>query len=127
MPLHPFEYAVVRLVPEVEREEFLNVGVILYCKAMGYTEMHYALDEARLLALYPQADMADLRAHLAAFQAIAQGADVPSPIARLDAAARFRWLTARRSTVVQTSAVHPGLCAQPDEALARLYAKLVSL
>lgn len=127
MQLNPFEYAVIRVVPQVEREEFINVGVILYCKVSQYLEMRYFLDEARLLLLQPGADVADIRAHIAAFQAIAQGEPTASPIAQLDAASRFRWLTARRSTVIQTSPVHPGLCSQPAEMLARLYGRLVEV
>lgn len=127
MPKHPFEYAVVRVVPQVEREEFLNVGVIVYCKRPTYLDMQYALDETRLLALHPQADIADIRAHLAAFQAIALGQPSDSPIAQLDPASRFRWLTAKRSTVLQTSSVHPGICTEPKETLARLFAQLVAV
>lgn len=125
MPSNLFEYAIIRVVPQVEREEFINVGVVLYCKATQYLEMLFQLDEARLLALHPRADVADIRAHLEAFQAIAGGQPNAGPIAQLDAASRFRWLTARRSTVIQTSQVHPGLCGQPGEALRRLYHTLV--
>lgn len=125
MPSNLFEYAVIRVVPQVEREEFINVGVILYCKSARYVDMRFHLDEARLLALHPHADVADIRAHLEAFQSIARGVPTAGPIAQLDAASRFRWLTARRSTVIQTSPVHPGLCGQPEEALGRIYGKLV--
>lgn len=126
MPSNPFEYAVIRVVPQVAREEFINVGVILYCKASRFLDMEFQLDEARLLALHPHADVADIRTHLEAFQAIARGASDAGPIAQLDAASRFRWLTARRSTVIQTSQVHPGLCGQPAETLLRLYKALVA-
>lgn len=125
MPSNLFEYAVIRVVPQVEREEFVNVGVILYCKASRFLDMKFHLDEPRLLALHPDADVADIRTHLEAFQAIACGLPDAGPIAQLDVASRFRWLTARRSTVIQTSPVHPGLCSQPEVALAQLFEKLV--
>jgi hypothetical protein len=127
MPSNLFEYAVIRVVPRVEREEFINVGVALYCKNARYLDVRIHLDEPRLLCLSPHADVADIRDHLQAFENIARGIPEAGPIAILDAAARFRWLTARRSTVIQTSQVHPGLCEQPDEALARLYGKLVAV
>lgn len=126
MPPHPFEYAVIRVVPQVEREEFLNVGVIVYCKRAHFLGIKYALDEVRLLALHAQADVADIQAHLAAFQAIALGEDIASPIARMDAGERFRWLTAKRSTVLQTSNVHPGLCTVPPDTVNRLFQQLVA-
>ncbi len=127
MPSNLFEYAVIRVVPQVEREEFINAGVVLYCKSARYLDVQIQLDEARLLSLSPHADVADIRAHLDAFQNIARGITTAGPIACLDAASRFRWLTARRSTVIQTSQVHPGLCDQPETALSRLYAKLVEV
>ncbi len=125
MPSNLFEYAVIRVVPQVEREEFINVGVALYCKTARFLEVKYHLNEQRLLALHPDADVTDIRAHLEAFQAIASGQPEAGPIAQLDMASRFRWLTARRSTVIQTSPVHPGLCSQPEVALERLYEQLV--
>lgn len=127
MPSNLFEYAVIRVVPQVEREEFINVGVVLYCKASRFLDAQIQLDDMRVLSLFPGADVADIRAHLDAFQNIARGITSAGPIACLDAASRFRWLTARRSTVIQTSQVHPGLCDQPADALARLYAKLVEV
>ena len=125
MPTNLFEYAVIRVVPRVEREEFINVGVVLYCKSARYVDMRFQLDEARLLSLHPEADVADIRAHLEAFQSIVRGVASAGPIAQLDAASRFRWLTARRSTVIQTSPVHPGLCEAAEEALEGLWRKLV--
>lgn len=120
-----FEYAVIRVVPRVEREEFLNVGVILYSRRPAFLGLRYHLDEPRLLALFPGTDIAEVREHLRAFEAIAKGTATHSPIARLDAVSRFRWLTARRSTVLQCSVVHPGNCGDPAEALDRLFRQMV--
>ena len=120
-----FEYAVLRVVPHVEREEFLNVGVILYCKAQGFLQARFSLPEARLRAFTHELDLAEITARLQAFERICQGKATGGPIGRLPIAERFRWLTATRSTVVQTSAVHPGLCANAAETLARLHAQLV--
>ena len=120
-----FEYAVLRVVPRVEREEFLNVGVILYCRAQGFLQARFALPEARLHAFGSTLEVPELTARLQAFVRICQGQPEGGPIGRLPAAERFRWLTATRSTVVQTSAVHPGLCASAAETLARLHAQLV--
>ncbi|QEH39348.1 DUF3037 domain-containing protein [Chitinophaga sp. XS-30] len=122
---HLFEYAVIRVVPRVEREEFLNVGVVLYCRQQNFLRMMYALDEQRLHAFSPGLDIAELKTYLMAFEHICNGDKEGGPIARLDVASRFRWLTAMRSTVVQTSRVHPGLCGNPQQALARLFEQLV--
>ena len=120
-----FEYAVIRVVPQVEREEFLNTGVILYCPKQKFLQTIITLNEDRLLAFSVKPDMTELKAHLRAFELIAIGGKDGGPIGELDAAARFRWLTAIRSTVVQTSRVHPGMCADPSRALIRLHEKLV--
>ena len=120
-----FEYAVLRVVPRVEREEFLNVGVILYCKAQGFLQARFTLPEARLRAFTHELDLVEITARLHAFERICQGKATGGPIGRLPLAERFRWLTATRSTVVQTSPVHPGLCANAAETLARLHAQLV--
>lgn len=116
----------LRVVPRVEREEFLNVGVILYCAAQGFLQVKTELNEARLLAFAgPALDVEDLRARLRAFERICRGRAEGGPIGQLAVASRFRWLTAQRSTVVQTSAVHPGLCDDARATLARLFAELV--
>lgn len=122
---HLFEYAVIRVMPRVEREEFLNVGVILYCRQQRFLQVIYTVDEQRLQVFCPQPDIEELKQYLHAFQQISLGAKDGGPIARLDAASRFRWLTATRSTVVQTSKVHPGFCADPQQALVRLHQQLV--
>jgi hypothetical protein len=122
---HLFEYAVIRVVPRVEREEFLNIGVILYCARLKYLQLIYTLDTEKLAAFYPKLDIAGLAQHLMAFEAITKGSKDGGPIAQLDLANRFRWLTATRSTILQSSKVHPGLCADPAAALQRLHATLV--
>jgi len=122
---HLFEYAIIRVVPRVEREEFLNVGVIVYCKKPAFLQMMFTLDQSRLLLLYPQINIEDVQCHLNAYEQIGAGKPGAGPIAALDMASRFRWLTAKRSTVVQSSAVHPGLCKDPASTLARLHQQLV--
>lgn len=122
---HLFEYAVIRVVPRVEREEFMNVGVILYCAKQGFLQVRYELNETRLLAFSPMLDRAELTERLQAFERICAGRHEGGPIGQLPTAARFRWLTATRSTVVQTSAVHPGLCLDPQVTLTRLFDQLV--
>ena len=123
--MHLFEYAVLRVVPRVEREEFLNVGVVVLCRAQNFLQTRFALPEARLRAFSAALDLDDLAARLRAFERICQGRAAGGPIGQLALAERFRWLTATRSTVVQTSPVHPGLCADAAETLARLHAQLV--
>ena len=123
--MHLFEYAVIRVVPRVEREEFLNVGVILYCPAQGFLQTAYTLDEARLRAFSPDIEFDELRTWMNSFTKICAGRATGGPIGQLAIAARFRWLTATRSTVVQTSAVHPGLCSDASETLVRLFGELV--
>jgi len=123
--MHLFEYAVIRVVPRVEREEFVNVGVVLYCSAQGFLQTQYHLPEDRLLAFSSALDLIELEERLRAFVKICAGKQQGGLIGQLPPASRFRWLTATRSTVVQTSPVHPGLCADPAQTLARLFAELV--
>ena len=122
---HLFEYAVIRAVPRVERGEFLNVGVILYCPAQQFLQTRYVVNEARLLALCPTLDVAELEERLRAFERVCAGRREGGPIGQLPLASRFRWLTAARSTIVQTSPVHPGLCHNADATLQRLFGDLV--
>lgn len=122
---HLFEYAVIRVVPCVEREEFLNVGVILYCRAQGFLQTIYALNADRLRAFSDKLDVVELQERLGSFERICRGRAEGGPIGQLPIAERFRWLTATRSTVVQTSAVHPGLCTNAGETLTRLFEQLV--
>ena len=122
---HLFEYAVIRIVPRVEREEFLNVGVILFCKRPVYIGVRYHLDEDKIRQLFRETDIDCLRDSLHSLHKVAAGDPDGGPIARLDAAGRFRWLTATRSTMLQTSKVHPGLATDPDKMLDNLFEKLV--
>lgn len=120
-----YEYAVIRIVPRPEREEFINVGVIIYCSVLRFLDMQYELDRSRLLALHSQLDINDIDQQLQAFKEICCGHNVHSPIAKLDKASRFRWLTATRSTIVQTSKVHPGMCENPTATLDLLMQQVV--
>ena len=120
-----FEYAVIRVVPRVEREEFLNVGVVLYCAKQKFLQAVFALDEQRLKALSIDLDITEVKEHLYAFEQICIGSAQSGPIGKLDIASRFRWLTATRSTVVQCSKVHPGFCKDAAETLAKLHSQLV--
>jgi len=122
---HLFEYAVIRVVPRVEREEFINAGIILYCRDQRFLGVMFSVDEDRLRSLCPLLDIEELKEHLKAFEQIAIGNKHAGPIAKLDLAGRFRWLTATRSTIVQASKVHPGLCDDAGEMLERLYNQLV--
>lgn len=127
-PPDVFEYATVRVVPRVEREEFLNVGVVLLCRTRGFLGARFApVSGERLRAFVgPEFDAADLAARLHAIERICAGRREGGPIGQLGLAERFRWLTAARSTVVQMSAVHPGLCAgEPTAVLERLFGELV--
>jgi hypothetical protein len=120
-----FEYAVIRYVPRPEREEFLNIGVILYCPSKKFLHMKYALHNDRIKVFYEKADIDELEKFLEAFKEVCCGHSIDSPIAKLDIANRFRWLTATRSTIIQTSKVHPGLCDDPMEKLDKLHEQLV--
>jgi len=122
---HLFEYAIIRVVPRVEREEFLNVGVIVYCAAEGFLQTVYELKPERLRAFSTEPDMDELQQRLSAFRRICAGGPDSGTIGQLPISGRFRWLTAARSTVVQTSPVHPGLCTNAQQTLERLYTQLV--
>ncbi len=124
---HLFEYAVIRIVPRVEREEFLNVGVVVYCPAQKFIKALFQLDESRIKALYAEVDVQELQEYLDAFLMICNGGEKAGPIGKLPIASRFRWLTATRSTVVQTSKVHTGLCLDAEEILQHLQQQLVCL
>lgn len=120
-----FEYAVIRVVPRVEREEFLNAGVILFSLESRFLQAVVHLDEQRLHALAAGVDVAELRTHLAAFEKVANGDEDGGPISRLSQRERFRWLVSPRSTVIQVSPVHAGLCDDPAQMLAQLVRRLV--
>ncbi|MGV3763686.1 DUF3037 domain-containing protein [Parapedobacter sp.] len=120
-----FEYAVIRTVPHVAREEFVNIGVVLYCRGQRFLAMRHSLRIPRLQAFQLPVSLDELEAYLRAFQQVCYGHQDGGPIAALPMAERFRWLTAKRSTVIQTSAVHPGLCESAEETLDRLFQELV--
>lgn len=120
-----YEYAVIRVVPRVEREEFLNVGLILFCKRAKQIKVRFAIDASRLLALSPGIDIDQIRLNLDSFVKIANGMKIGGPIAQFEVPERFRWLTAVRSSVIQTSRPHPGMCSDLDGTFERLFAELV--
>ncbi|MEO8719789.1 MAG: DUF3037 domain-containing protein [Ginsengibacter sp.] len=120
-----FEYAVIRIVPRVEREEFLNVGIVLYCRDQNFLQMIYHLDTKRIKYFCEQIDIEELEKYLQIFDSICKAAEDSGPIGQLSIPERFRWLTATRSTVIQTSKVHPGFSKDPAETLIKLFNKLV--
>ena len=122
-----FDYAVIRIVPRVDREEFLNAGVILFCKARGFLRAQVAFDESRLRALWPQLALEEVREHLEAIPKVCLGGREAGPIGLLSARERFQWLVSPRSTVIQFSAVHSGLCDTPEQALEHLFQRLVAM
>jgi hypothetical protein len=122
---HAFEYAVLRVVPRVDRGETMNAGVLLYCRPLDYLGSRIWLDDERLRALDPDADPAEVRRALQAAADICGGEPEAGPAGREDLGKRFRWLTAPRSTVVQPGPVHTGLTADPDADADRLLRRLV--
>lgn len=124
-PRSQFQYAIIRVVPRVERGECLNAGVVMLCRPQRFLGAKVGLDEARLRALAPDADPATILPHLAAIERIASGDPSAGPIAGLTIAERFHWLVAPSSTVIQPSEVHTGLCEDPAVELDHLYERLV--
>jgi hypothetical protein len=124
-PRKPFEYAVVRVVPRVERGERINAGIVLHSRPHRFLAAKVGLDEALLAALAPDCDPVDVRAHLDAVAAIAAGSADAGPIARLSKPERFHWLVSPSSTIVQMSEVHPGLTDDPTAELEHLFQTLV--
>ena len=121
----PFEYALLRIVPRPEREEFVNAGVVLYCPALRFLSAHVHLDPERLRALNPKLDSEAVLAHLEAVRTVCAGGQEAGPIGLLPPGERFGWLVAPRSTVVQPSPVHTGLTDDPERALERLVRVMV--
>jgi hypothetical protein len=115
-----FDYAVIRVVPRVERQEFINAGVIAFCLEKKYLAARIRLDEQRLKALWPDVDIALVRDHLAAIERICAGDPEGGPIAALSQRERFHWLVSARSTIIQTSPVHSGICDTTAGILDRL-------
>jgi hypothetical protein len=120
-----YEYASIRLVPKVEREEFINIGVILFCKQKKYLAMKYQISEKRLEAFAEDMDLEEVREHLYSWELICEGDPRGGAIAQQDMAYRFRWITAPKSTILQCSQVHPGLCEEPGGQLEVLFEKYV--
>lgn len=120
-----YESAVIRFVPQVEREEFINVGVILLCRAKNYLQMKYTIDKNKILAFSPDADVDLISDYLNAWSKVCEGKAAGGKIGSLEIRLRFRWLTASRSTIIQNSKVHPGKCTEPQQALDQLYKKCV--
>jgi hypothetical protein len=126
VPALAFSYAVVRVVPRVEREEFVNVGVIVFCAERRWLGCRLLVDEGRLRALAPHVDTAEIARHLEGLRAVCEGDAAAGPIAALSPSERFHWLVAPRSTSIQTSATHVGVADDPAAALAHLFDTLVA-
>ncbi|HEV7506023.1 MAG TPA: DUF3037 domain-containing protein [Thermoanaerobaculia bacterium] len=122
-----FDYAIIRVVPRVERGELVNAGVILFCLERGFLQARVEVNEARLRALWPTIDLELVRPHLEAIPKICAGSPEAGPIARLSLRERFHWLVAPRSTMIQVSPVHAGLCETPERALDELFCQTVRL
>ncbi|HUS16613.1 MAG TPA: DUF3037 domain-containing protein [Chloroflexia bacterium] len=122
-----FDYAIVRLVPRVERGECLNVGVILFCRTRRFLAARIEVDSARLAAFAPGFDLGEAQEHLDLIPAICAGGPNSGPIGRLPQSERFHWLVAPRSTIIQTSPVHSGLCVDPTASLEHLLATAVRM
>ncbi|MEP7156902.1 MAG: DUF3037 domain-containing protein [Betaproteobacteria bacterium] len=120
-----YDYAVIRVVPRVERAEFINAGVIVSCPAQKLLAARMELDETRLLAFAPGVDLDAIRQHLASIPAICEGGDAAGPIGKLTQRERFHWLTAPRSTIIQASPVHTGRSRTPEELLEHLLNTMV--
>ena len=120
-----FDYALVRIVPRVERGEFFNAGVIVFCPTQGFLESRLELDRARLTALAPSIDCAEVENYLDVISRVCKGGTTAGPIGELPQRARFHWLVAPRSTIIQTSPVHSGLCHNLSAALDGLFDKMV--
>lgn len=121
-----YEYAVIRVLPRVDREEFINVGVLVYCAPFKYLKAECSINDDRLMSFAGSADLPDIREHLDSVCRISFGGKDSGPIGRLSIGERFRWLTAPRSTVVQTSPVHTGFTTDPETTLRELLEKLVN-
>jgi len=116
-----FEYAVIRVLPKVEREEFINVGVILFSKPRKFLGMKVHVDEVKLLQLAPKLDVQQIKNYLSAWKEVCEGAPNGGRIGEMELPSRFRWLTASRSTMIQSSPTHTGLCTDPQEVLAKAF------
>jgi Protein of unknown function (DUF3037) len=118
---HLFEYAIIRIVPRVERQEFINAGIIMYCAAQKFLQVKSELNNTRLLAFCKEIDLEEIQMRLQAIEYICSGSEKGGPIGALPIASRFRWLTAAKSTPIQTSPVHIGLCIHAEDTLLHLF------
>ena len=125
--LSSFDYAIIHVMPRVERGELVNAGVILFCLERDFLQARVEVNEPRLLALWPEIDLELVRQHLEAIPKICAGSPDAGPIARLSLRERFHWLVAPRSTMIQVSPVHAGLCDSPERALDELFCQMVLL
>ncbi|WP_456315683.1 DUF3037 domain-containing protein [Pseudomonas shirazensis] len=122
---HLYEYAVIRVVPRVEREEFLNIGIILFCKRAKFIKVLSHIDDAKIEALSNDFDVEQLHCNVTALKKIASGDKDGGPIGEMDIPSRFRWLTAIRSSAIQTSRPHTGLCQDLEKTIQRLFEELI--
>lgn len=120
-----YEYAIVRVVPKVEREEFFNVGVLLFCKRKKYLVFKYEIDVTKWSAFSHDIDLTQIKKHLKAWELVCQGAPEGGPIGEFEISDRFRWLAASRSTIIQSSKTHSGLCSDPHTELEKLFGSFV--
>jgi hypothetical protein len=120
-----FEYATIRIVPRVEREEFINAGVVVFCLARKQVLCRVLIDDTRLTALWAAVDLKVIREHLEAIARVCAGDHDAGPIAALSARERFHWLVSPRSTMIQVSPVHSGLCSSPEEALDEIFERVI--
>lgn len=122
---HIYEYAIIRVLPVIEREEFLNIGIILFCKKANFIRVYYAVDKLKQNAFTSELDIEQIQLNLQSLENIAMGKEGCGPIAQLDVPSRFRWLTAVRSSAIQVSRPHPGLSIDLEETAKRLFMELV--
>lgn len=120
-----YEYAVIRVVPRVEKEEFLNAGIILSCPEKDFLEAKIKLDETRLKSFDPEIDIEMIKSHLSTIPDICEGGYSAGGLAKLNKRERFRWLTSPKSTIIQISSVHSGYCKEPAEEISHLLEKMV--
>ena len=118
---HSYEYAVIRVVPKVEREEFINVGVIMFCKRKKYIGIKYTVDEKKLQCFSKNINAKLINEYLKAWENVCKGGGVGGRIGEEEKSFRFRWLAANRSSIIQSSSVHPGLCVEPEKELEELF------
>ena len=123
---HSYDFAAIRVVPRVDREEFVNAGVVVFCRTLKFLKARTEVNEQRLRALWPDLDLTSVREHLEIIPAICAGNREGGPIAALPMADRFHWLVAPRSTIIQISPVHSGICETPEPVLDELFGRLVS-